>query len=76
MVSRGHRCLSLVVEIVKWSLVLSSDSESVLLACDGKEEGLSVDMLIVGDEGSGGVCMSSSGVVCRVPFSATRCVSN
>ena len=37
-----------------WSLVLSS-SESVLFVCDGKEHGLSDDVLVVGDEASGGV---------------------
>ena len=31
-------------------------SESVLLVCDGEELGLSVDILVVGDEGSGCVC--------------------
>ena len=52
----GHTCLLLAVEIVKWSLVLSS-SESVLFLYDGKEHGLSEDVLVVGDEGSwGNVC--------------------
>ena len=61
MGSQGHSCLSPVVEIVEWSLVLSS-SESVLLGCDGEEHGLSVDILIVGDEGSGVVYVLSLGV--------------
>ena len=76
MGSLGHSCLSLAVEIVEWSLVLSSESDSVLLVYDGEKHGLSVDILIVGDEGSGCVCVLSSGVVCRVPFSAKRCMSN
>ena len=68
MGSQGHSCLLLVVEIMEWSLVLFSDSEYVLLVCDGEEHGLSVDMLIVGDEGLGSVCVSSSGVVFRGPI--------
>ena len=67
---------ALPVNIVEWSLVLSSDSESVLLVCDGDEDGLkSVDVL-EDDSGTGGICVSSIGMVCRVPFFATRCVSN
>ena len=53
MGSQGHSYLSLVVEIVECSLVLSS-SNSVLFVCDGKECILS-DVLVVGDEGSRGV---------------------
>ena len=43
-----------------------SSSDSVVLVCDGEEHGISVDILIVGDEGSRGC------VVCMVPFSDTR----
>ena len=32
-------------------------SEFVLLVCDGEEDGLSVDILIKGDDGSGCVCV-------------------
>ena len=71
MASWGHSCLLLAVEIVDWSLVISSETDTVLLVCDGKEHRLSVDILFVVDEGSRDVC-----VVCRVPFSATRYVSN
>ena len=34
-----------------------SSSDSVLFVCDGKEHGLSDDVLVVGDEGSGSVCV-------------------
>ena len=54
MGSWGHSCLLLVVEIVEWSLVLSS-SESVLFVCDGREHGLSDDALVVSDDSSEGV---------------------
>ena len=58
------------------SRVLAS-SDSVLLVCDGKEDRLSVDMLVVGDEGTRSVCvLLSSCVVCKVPFSDTRYASN
>ena len=55
MGSWRHSSLLLAVEIVKWSPVLSSP-DSVLLVCDGEEHGLSVDITVVGDEGSGCLC--------------------
>ena len=51
----GHSCLLLVVEIVKWSLVLPS-SESVLFVRDGEEHGLSDYVLVMRDEGFGCMC--------------------
>ena len=75
MGSWGCSSLSLAVEIVEWLLVLSS-SESVMFVCDGEEHGLSENVLVMGDEGSRGECVLSLGVVCMVPFRATRCVSN
>ena len=48
----------------------------MLFVCDGKEHGLSNDVLVVGDEDSRGVWVLSLDVVCMVPFSDTRCVSN
>ena len=64
------------MEIIEWSLVLPPDSESVLLVCDDEEDGLKiVDVLNKGGKGKGGVHVSSVGVVCRVPFIFTRCVS-
>ena len=54
-----------------------SDSESILWICDDEEDGMEiVDVLSKGYAGSGAVCVSSVGVVCRVPFIATRYVSN
>ena len=53
-----------------------SSSEPVLFVCDGKEHGLSDDVLVVADEGSRGVCVLPLGVVCMVPFRETRSVSN
>ena len=47
----------------------------MLLVCDDQEHGDFLMMyLVVGDEGSGAVL--SLGVVCMVPFSNTRCISN
>ena len=54
MGSQGHSCLLLAIKTVDWSLVLSS-SEFVLVVSDSKKHGLSDDVLVVGDEGSGGV---------------------
>ena len=54
----GWSGCSLAADIVDWSLVLSSELESVLLVCHGDEDGLvSVDVLIEGVEGSGHVCV-------------------
>ena len=36
----------------------------------------SVELLVVGDEGSEGVGLWSSGEYCRVPFKETRCSSS
>ena len=67
----------LPVDSVDWLLVFSSELESELWVCDSEEDGLvSVDVLIEGDESPGCVSVSSSVVVCMVPFSATRCVNN
>ena len=42
-----------------------------------KEEGLKiVNVLVEGDAVLWGICVSSSGFACKVPFIDTRCVSN
>ena len=71
----GHSCLSLAIDIVDWSLVLSaSDLESKVL---GEEElGFCVKLIVVGEEGSNGVVLQSSVVICEVPLKETRCVSS
>ena len=44
---------------------------------NGEEDGLgTVDVFVEGDVITSGVCVLSSGVVCTVPFIATRCASN
>ena len=53
----GQSWQSLDVDIVNWSLVLSSELKSVLVLCDGEEDGMvTVDVLTEGDAGSGCVC--------------------
>ena len=72
----GHNWWSLAIDIVDWLLVLSSESRSML---GNVSEAVGLDMvgvLVEGDAGLGGFCVSSSGVVHRVPFIATRYVSN
>ena len=71
----GCSCLSLTVDSVNCLFVLSaSDSESEVL---GEEEhGLCVEMVVVGKEGSNGVVLWCSVVICEVPFKETRCASN
>ena len=77
MGSWGQSCLSLAVETVYWSLVLS-EYESGLV--DGEEHGLSVELsdelLVVGDEGSGSMWVLSSSVGCKVPFRERKFASN
>ena len=77
MGSWGYNCILLVVETVYWSLVLS-EAESGLV--EGEEHGLCVELsdevLVVGEEDSGGMWVLSLIFGCKVPFRETRCVSN
>ena len=58
MSRRGCSWQLLAVDIVDWSLVLSSDSASVLVLCVGEEDGLViVDVLNWGNACSGCVCV-------------------
>ena len=51
-----------------------SDSESGVLS--EEELGSCIEMVDVGEEGSGGVVLWSSVLICEVPLRETRCMSN
>ena len=75
----GYSLQSLAVDTVDWSLVLLSDSESELFVLWNVSEEAGLDMLDSLDEsdaGSGGISGSPCDVAYKVPFIATRCVSN
>ena len=72
MGSWGHSCLSLMVKIVEWSLVLSS-SESVLFVMAKNMDCLMMCLWVMRVLV---VYVFSLGVVCIVPFSDTWCVRN
>ena len=55
-------------------MLAASESESESL--NEEELGSYVEMVDVGEEGSSGVVLWSSFVICEVPLRETRCVSN